>query len=79
MVMSKTVEIIKGLRSAGLSQAEIARRTGVGQWTISRWERGAVASAAEDVLKLQALAQDVAAKGDGAPAVVTGTPIGQVA
>ncbi|MEZ2293077.1 helix-turn-helix domain-containing protein [Variovorax sp. RCC_210] len=55
--MSKTVEIIKRLRSRGLSQSEISRRTGVAQTRLSRWEGGAVAAAADDVLKLQDLAQ----------------------
>jgi len=57
--MTKTVEIIRRLRSAGLSQSEIARRTGVSQTRISRWEGGAVPAAADDVLKLQALAQSL--------------------
>lgn len=57
--MSKTVEIIKRLRAAGLSQSEIARRTGVAQSRISRWENGSPAAAADDVLKLQELAHRV--------------------
>ena len=55
------MEIIKTLRAAGLSQSEIARRTGVAQSRISRWENGAPAAAADDVLKLQSLAADLAA------------------
>jgi transcriptional regulator with XRE-family HTH domain len=55
--MSCTVEIIKRLRSHGLSQSEIARRTGVAQSRLSRWENGSVAAAADDVLKLQELAE----------------------
>ena len=57
--MSKTVEIIKRLRAAGLSQSEISRKTGVAQSRISRWENGNVAAAADDVLRLQAFAQSV--------------------
>jgi transcriptional regulator with XRE-family HTH domain len=59
--MSKTVEIIKRLRGRGLSQSEISRRSGVAQTRISRWERGAVAAAADDVLKLQELAESLEA------------------
>jgi len=53
--MSKTTEMIKRLRHRGLSGSEIARRAGVSQSRISRWENGAVPAAADDVWKLQEL------------------------
>ena len=37
--MEFPTEILKGLYRAGLSQAEVARRTGISQSTLSRWER----------------------------------------
>ncbi|RYF02354.1 MAG: XRE family transcriptional regulator [Comamonadaceae bacterium] len=60
--MVKTTEIILFLRQQGLSQTEIAKRSGVPQCRISRWERGDVARAADDALKLAELA-----RGMGAP------------
>jgi transcriptional regulator with XRE-family HTH domain len=53
--MSKTTEMIKRIRHRGLSGSEIARRAGVSQSRISRWENGAVPAAADDVWKLQEL------------------------
>lgn len=61
--MSKTVSIIKQLRSAGLSQSEIARRTGVSQTRISRWESGRVGDAADAVLRLKELLESLALPG----------------
>lgn len=52
-------EIIKRLRAAGLSQSEIARRTGIPQPRISKWEAGAVPASAEDGLRLAALVEQV--------------------
>ena len=55
--MSKVAELIRGLRQKdGLSQSEIARRTGIPQPRISRWESGDVAAGADDALKLMELA-----------------------
>ena len=55
--MSKVAELIRGLRQkGGLSQSEIARRTGIPQPRISRWEAGDVAAGADDALKLMELA-----------------------
>lgn len=54
-----TQEIVIALRATGLSQTEIARRTGIPQSRISRWQRGAVPSGANDALRLQALLADV--------------------
>lgn len=49
------IDIIKRLRGAGFTQAEIARRTGIPQYRVSRWENGAVPVGAEDALKLAEL------------------------
>lgn len=57
--MSKTADLIKRLRSAGLTQSEIARRTGIPQPRISRWENADEPTAADDVLLLVALEEEV--------------------
>lgn len=51
-----TTHILKRLRSAGLTQTEISRRTGIPQPRLSRWEAGEVPDAADDALRLAALA-----------------------
>lgn len=51
-------EAIARLRQ-NMTQAEIARRIGVSQSTLSRWEAGETASAAESALKLMALDAEV--------------------
>lgn len=53
--MNSVHEILKGLRAAGLSQSEIARRTGIPQPRLSRWEAGDVPASADDALQLQRL------------------------
>ncbi|WP_371132153.1 helix-turn-helix domain-containing protein [Variovorax sp. SG517] len=53
--------MIKRLRHRGLSGSEIARRAGVSQSRISRWENGAVPAAADDVWKLQELERSLEA------------------
>ena len=58
--MDKIQEAIQSLRRT-LSQSEIARRTGIGQHKISRWEAGDVPAGASDALKLIELAKEVAA------------------
>jgi len=55
--MKTTVENIQILRNAGFTQTEIAKKSGVPQCRISRWERGEVPRAAEDALKLAELAR----------------------
>lgn len=61
--MSKVSELIRDLRRvAGLSQAEISRRTGIPQPRISRWEAGAVAAGADDALKLLQLHKSMSRK-----------------
>lgn len=57
--MSATTDIIKALRAAKLSQTEIARRTGIPQPRLSRWESGETPDAADDALKLHALHAEV--------------------
>jgi transcriptional regulator with XRE-family HTH domain len=56
--MAQIPEVIRQLR-ASLSQSEIARRTGISQSKISRWEAGQVADGAEDALKLVDLAEQM--------------------
>lgn len=58
--MTQMQDVIRRLR-ATLSQSEIARRTGIAQSKISRWEAGKVAAGAEEALKLNALAEQLAA------------------
>lgn len=60
--MDTTTALIKQLRAAGLSQSEIARRSGIPQPRISRWENGATPTGADDALKLLELAREVAAE-----------------
>ena len=48
--------ILRSLRAAGLTQADIARRTGVPQPRLSRWGAGMAPAAADDALRLSALA-----------------------
>ena len=58
--MDKIQDAIQSLRRT-LSQSEIARRTGIAQSKISRWEAGDVPAGASDALRLIELAQEVAA------------------
>ena len=58
--MDKIQDAIKSLRRT-LSQSEIARRTGIAQHKISRWEAGGIPAGASDALKLIELAKEVAA------------------
>lgn len=58
--MSETTNLIKEIRSRGLSQAEISRRTGIPQPRISRWEAGRTPDGADDALKLAELAEKLA-------------------
>ena len=58
--MDKIQDAIRSLRRT-LSQSEIARRTGIAQSKISRWEAGDVPAGASDALKLIALAKEVEA------------------
>lgn len=56
--MEQIHDAIQKLRLT-LSQSEIARRTGIAQSKISRWEAGEVPAGASDALKLMELASKV--------------------
>ena len=56
--MNQIQDVIRQLR-ATLSQSEISRRTGIDQSKISRWEAGKVAAAADEALRLVALAEEL--------------------
>lgn len=56
--MDKIQDAIQSLRRT-LSQSEIARRTGVAQHKISRWESGDIPAGASDALKLIELAAEI--------------------
>ena len=58
--MDKIQDAIQSLRRT-LSQSEIARRTGIAQHKISRWESGDIPAGASDALKLIELEKEVAA------------------
>lgn len=58
--MHKIQDAIQSLRRT-LSQSEIARRTGIAQSKISRWEAGDVPAGASDALKLIELASEIEA------------------
>jgi len=45
-------DALLALRASGLTQTDIAKRTGIPQCRISRWEGGAVPQSADDGLKL---------------------------
>jgi len=45
-------DALLALRASGLTQTEIAKRTGIPQPRLSRWEGGAVPPSADDGLKL---------------------------
>lgn len=55
MHMDSISDLIQRLRVHGLSQTEIARRTGISQPKISRWAGGAVPRSAVEALKLASL------------------------
>jgi len=58
-----TADLIKTLRDThGLSQTEIARRTGIPQPRLSRWEGGAIPIGADDSLKLLQLVDSLKSK-----------------
>lgn len=66
--MSQTTALIKRLRELKLSQSEIARRTGIPQPRISRWENGETPKAADAVLKLAALVAELDAEAEASEA-----------
>lgn len=66
--MSQTAALIKRIREDHkLSQSEIARRTGIPQPRISRWENSAEPLIADDALKLADLERQLVVAA-GAPA-----------
>lgn len=67
-----TTELLRELRAKDLSQTEIARRTGIPQSRLSRWENGATPVGADDALKLQELHAAVMAAAQGAPSGAAG-------
>ena len=50
-------EAIRRLRMAGLTQSEIARRTGIPQPRISQWEAGETPASESDAIRLIELAE----------------------
>ena len=66
--MGATTELIRALRATGLTQSEIARRTGIPQPRLSRWENDEAPDSADDALKLHALHAELIGA-EGAPAV----------
>lgn len=57
--MRTTHDILKELRAAGWSQSAIARKTGIPQPRLSRWQSGQVPDGADDALRLAALLDEV--------------------
>jgi transcriptional regulator with XRE-family HTH domain len=53
--MTTTIELIKGLREMGMTQTAIAKKAGISQPKLSRWEAGEVPESADDALRLQTL------------------------
>lgn len=72
--MSTTQDIIRQLRAAGLSQSEIARRIGMPQPRVSRWEAGEVPTGADDALKLAQLLREVEATQQSVPSAQEPAP-----
>ena len=61
--MRTTHGILKELRAAGWSQSAIARKTGIPQPRLSRWQSGQVPDGADDALRLAALLDEVSRPG----------------
>lgn len=61
--MITTHGILKELRAAGWSQSAIARKTGIPQPRLSRWQSGQVPDGADDALRLAALLDEVSQPG----------------
>ena len=68
--MRTTLDILKSLRALPMTQTEIAKRIGIPQARVCRWEAGKVPASADDALKLQQLLSELAtqntAEGQGA-------------
>ena len=72
--MRTTTEILRSLLGAGLSQSEIARRTGIPQPRLSRWAAGDTPVSADDALRLVDLQESMRTQTDPA-----GRPLADVA
>jgi predicted transcriptional regulator len=57
--MPTTTDLIRSMRATGMSQTEIARRAGIPQPRISRWEAGWAPDSADDALRLKALHDEI--------------------
>lgn len=69
--MQTTTDILRGLLRSGLTQTEIARKTGIPQPRLSRWAAGEVPASVDDVLRLARLHEQVVDMGGkAAPAAV---------
>lgn len=53
--MSATTDLLASLVALGLTQTEIARRTGIPQPRLSRWLNGEAPDSADDALTLHCL------------------------
>ena len=53
--MNTTLDILRKLRAIPMTQTEIAKRIGIPQTRVCRWEAGKVPAAADDALRLQRL------------------------
>lgn len=54
-----TEEILNALKDRGLTQVEIAKRTGIPQYRLSRWQNGEAPKTADDALRLRAYADTI--------------------
>lgn len=57
--MSATTELLEDLVAFGLTQTEIARRTGIPQPRLSRWINGEAPDSADDALTLLRLHEEL--------------------
>lgn len=65
--METTQQLLKALRAKGLTQVEIAKRSGIPQPRLSRWEAGEAPGAADDALRLRRLHQEMVEGAADAP------------
>jgi predicted XRE-type DNA-binding protein len=70
--MRTTCQILRALLDLGLSQTEIARRTGIPQPRLSRWAAGEVPASADDVLRLADLHGELVDRSDASSLAVNG-------
>lgn len=75
--MSETTDLLTRLRNGGMTQVEIARRTGIPQPRLSRWANGEAPDSADDALKIKALVENLDAQAvdaAAAPAIAAPAP-----